>query len=90
VSSVSFWAGSSQSIVLNVSSNDRGTVTQIVVIGESSWTSQRTEQYCEQFLPGGAVRTHTSSTLLTYHSSLGTIELTLQASSTCALLFARS
>lgn len=90
VSSASFWVGPSQSIVLNVSSNDQGTVTQIVVIGESAWTGQQTEQYCAQFLPDGAVQKSSSSTLLTYQSSAGTMYLALQATSTCSLLFARS
>lgn len=88
--SLNFWTGPDQTIDLNVNSNEQGNVAQVTVLGADTWTTTQTQSYCEQFLPDGAVQTGSSSNLITYHSSAGTIDLKLQSATSCSLSYARA
>ena len=87
-SSENFWTGSDQSIDINVTRNDQGTVTQLDILGSSSWNEQQTQNYCAQFLPDGAVQTSANGNQITYRSSAGKVVLNLQTPS-CSFSFAR-
>ncbi len=87
--SQNFWVGPDQTIDINVLSNVQGMVTRLEVLGPDSWTVQQAEAYCVQFLPGGAVQFSATATQREYHSSVGTVVLTLQTHA-CVLSLARS
>lgn len=88
--SLNFWIGPDQTIDLNVNSNEQGNVAQVTVLGADTWTTAQTQSYCEQFLPDGAVQTASSSNLITYHNSTGTIDLKLPSATSCSLAYTRA
>lgn len=88
-SSQNFWTGSDQSIDINVTRNEQGKVTQLNILGSTSWDAQQTQNYCTQFLPDGAVQASASGNQIQYHSSAGQVMLNLQAPS-CSLSFAKN
>jgi hypothetical protein len=87
--SQNFWIGADQTIDINVLTNTLGEVTQLTVLGPDTWDAQQAEGYCVQFLPDKAVQVSATATQREYHSSVGTVMLTLQARS-CLLALARS
>lgn len=89
VDSQNFWVGPDQTIDINVLRNAQGMVTQLDVLGPDSWNAQQAERYCVQFLPDKAVQFSATPAQKEYHSSVGTVVLTLQTSS-CVLALARS
>src|SRR5262249_49846861 len=89
-SGLNFWTGADQSIDLNINSDDQGSVTQVIVLGSSTWTTSQTQSYCQQFLPDGATQTGSSANLLTYSSRAGTVDLKLSSTTSCSISFARS
>jgi hypothetical protein len=87
--SQNFWVGTDQTIDINVLTNALGVVTQLDVLGPDAWNAQQAAGYCVQFLPDKAVQFSATATQREYHSSVGTVVLTLQAHS-CLLALARS
>jgi|GEM_PF-2891908 len=83
-----FWVDPQQTIDITVAQNDQGEVTQLTVLGPDTWNEQQAQSYCTQFLPDGATQFQTTSNQIDYHSSVGTIVLSLQSTS-CSLSLAR-
>jgi hypothetical protein len=80
-----FWVGADQTIDINASRNEQGVVTQLTILGPSTWTDSQARSYCLQFLPTDAV----ADSALEYHSKVGKITLGLQAQS-CQLSLVRA
>ena len=87
--SQNFWVGADQTIDINVLRNARGMVTRLDVLGPDSWSAQQADGYCVQFLPEKAVQFSATAAQKAYHSSAGTVILTLQTRS-CVLSLARA
>lgn len=87
--SQNFWVGADQTIDINVLSNAQEMVTRLDVLGPGTWNAQQAGDYCVQFLPDKAVQFSATTTQREYHSSVGTVVLTLQTES-CVLSLARS
>lgn len=89
-SSQNFLTGPNQTIEISALKNEQGVVTQLNILGPTSWTSSQTQNYCVQFLPDNTVQFNTSGNITEYHSSAGDVTLQLQSSSVCLLSFAHS
>lgn len=87
--SQNFWVGPEQTMVLNLSSNAQGDVTQLNAFGPPSWNAQQAKAYCTQFLPDQATPLQTTATHIMYQSSSGEVMLTVQEQS-CTLAFVRA
>lgn len=84
VEGVRFYADKAQTIVVNAQPT-RGTVTNMVVTGPSSWTNRESFAYCKGFLPAGAVAYRTVGQYTYFHSSLGDTVLTNAGHGTCQI-----